>query len=113
MIYRWPAGVTLGCWRTRLPVLRSGAVSVAPAVDTRIALGTVRTPWRVGRSGHSRGSALGAVALESGFETRPDRYHATAMNRIRELTNQPDDEEAPYGGVYVVETRFDNYRVAA
>ncbi len=34
------------------------------------------------------------------------------MNRIRELTNQPDDEEAPYGGVYVVETRFDNYRVA-
>ncbi|SRR5579863_1072771 len=34
------------------------------------------------------------------------------MNRIRELTNKPDDEEAPYGDVYLIMTRFDLYRVA-
>jgi hypothetical protein len=34
------------------------------------------------------------------------------MNRIRELANQPGDEESPYGDLYVIETRSGTYRVA-
>jgi hypothetical protein len=33
------------------------------------------------------------------------------MNRIHELINRRDDEEAPYGDLYIIETPFDTFGV--